>query len=207
MRWREVCGRIWNPPLRAEGKTCGQPQSQPHRAPCRGAHCAPGKPAVGQTPAGGINPAPTNKFGASRKPERRNARCKAIPPSRRIFQTAARRRAIPPAVPPPFDKGGKTAANPAANRKPNPAAQPNRPPCQRGREWRSGDCPAAKCRFIQATVNRRKPHRHAASFKRQPAVRQSLRHGLRPCHLPLTREAKPPQTLRPTAKICLQSGA
>ncbi len=62
LRRGEACGRIWNPPLRAEGKTCGQPQSQPHRAPCRGAHCAPGNPAVGQTPAGGINPAPTNKF-------------------------------------------------------------------------------------------------------------------------------------------------
>ena len=34
--------------------------------------------------------------------------------------------------------------------------------------------------------------RNDAFFKRQPGVRQSLRHGLRPCHLPLTREAKPP---------------
>ena len=43
------------------------------------------------------------------------------------------------------------------------------------------------------------PPQNAARKKRQPAVRQSLRHGLRPCHLPLTREAKPPQTPRPTA--------
>ena len=43
------------------------------------------------------------------------------PPVRRFFKTAARRRAIPPAVPPPFDKGGKTAAKPAANRKNLPA--------------------------------------------------------------------------------------
>ena len=43
------------------------------------------------------------------------------------------------------------------------------------------------------------PPQNAARKKRQPAVKQSLRHGLRPCHLPLTREAKPPQTLRPTA--------
>ena len=78
----------------------------PPRTPRRGAHCAPGNPAAAQTPAGGINPAPTNKFGASRKPERRNARCKAIPPSR------------PSAVPPPFDKGGKTAAKPVVNREP-----------------------------------------------------------------------------------------
>ena len=40
------------------------------------------------------------------------------------------------------------------------------------------------------------PPQNAARKKRQPAVRQSLRHGLRPCPLPLTREAKLPQTLR-----------
>ena len=50
------------------------------------------------------------------------------------------------------------------------------------------------CRGAHCAPGR--PFRHAASFKRQPAVRQSLRHGLRPCHLPLTREAKPPQTPR-----------
>ena len=40
------------------------------------------------------------------------------------------------------------------------------------------------------------PPQNAARKKRQSDVRQSLRHGLRPCHLPLTREAKPPQTPR-----------
>ena len=54
--------------------------------------------------------------------------------------------------------------------------------------------PSSPCRGAHCAPGR--PFRHAASFKRQPAVRQSLRHGLRPCHLPLTREAKPPQTPR-----------
>ena len=83
-----------------------------------------------------------------------------------------------------------------------------------GRERRSGDCPAAKCRQKEAAAAAGQPLRCAAFFKRQPAVRQSLRHGTsfkrqlpqgNPSglaalgHLPLTREAKPPQTLRPSA--------
>ena len=59
------------------------------------------------------------------------------------------------------------------------------------------------CRGAHCAPGR--PLRHAASFKRQPAVRQSLRHGLRPCHLPLTREAKPPQTPRYPAPPCADS--
>ena len=57
--------------------------------------------------------------------------------------------------------------------------------------------PSSPCRGAHCAPGR--PFRHATSFKRQPAAGQSLRHGLRPCHLPLTREAKLPQTPRPTA--------
>ena len=57
--------------------------------------------------------------------------------------------------------------------------------------------PPSPCRGAHCAPGR--PFRCAASFKRQPAAGQSLRHGLRPCHLPLTREAKLPQTPRPTA--------
>ena len=100
----------------------------------------------------------------------------------------------------PLTREANPGETPAANRKPRAAAHLQQAPLSkgagRGASRGLGDCPAIRCRFIQATVNHRQPHRHAASFKRQPAVRQSLRHGLRPCHLPLTREANPPQTLR-----------
>ena len=83
-----------------------------------------------------------------------------------------------------------------------------------GRERRSGDCPAAKCRQKEAAAAAGQPLRCAAFFKRQPAVRQSLRHGTsfkrqlpqgNPSglaalgHLPLTREAKSPRTPRAAA--------
>ena len=38
LRRGEACGRIWNPPLRAEGKPRGQPQTEPRRVPRVGAH-------------------------------------------------------------------------------------------------------------------------------------------------------------------------
>ena len=60
--------------------------------------------------------------------------------------------------------------------------------------------PPSPCRGAHRAPGR--PFRHAAFFKRQPAVRQSLRHGLRPCHLPLTREVKPPQTPRNPQPLC-----
>ena len=44
-----------------------------------------------------------------------------------------------------------------------------------GRERRSGGCFAAKCRQKEAAAAAGQPLRCAASFKRQPAVRQSLR--------------------------------
>ena len=64
------------------------------------------------------------------------------------------------------------------------------PPCQRGRKRRSGDCVERSRRSREPQFKKEEFLRHAASLKRHLAVRQSLRHGLRPCHLPLTREAK-----------------
>ena len=88
----------------------------------------------------------------------------------------------------PADRGGRSHPGKRSAGCPHPAgpcggAHPNSPLVKRGREWRSRDCFAANFRF----------------FKRQPAAGQSLRHGLRPCHLPLTREAKWSRTPRPTA--------
>ena len=93
---------------------------------------------------------------------------------------------------------------------------PAPPQCSAGGPWPSPTnrgkhgCPAGKhkprgqppspCRGAHCAPGR--PFRHAAFFKRQPAVRQSLRHGLQPCHLPLTREAKLPQTPRDPQPLC-----
>ena len=99
-----------------------------------------------------------------------------------FFETAVSREAIPPsrpaAVPPPFNKGGKEVAATI------------RPPCERGRKRRSGDCLEISSRSRKWHFKIEEPLRHVASLERQSAVRQSLRHGLRPCHLPLTREAE-----------------
>ena len=58
-------GRIWNPPLRpTEGPwSNGKPCANGIANLCRG-RCShrPGNPAAVRTPAGGINPAPTNNF-------------------------------------------------------------------------------------------------------------------------------------------------
>ena len=64
------------------------------------------------------------------------------------------------------------------------------PPCQRGRKRRSGDCVERSRRSREPQFKTEEFLRHVASLKRHLAVKQSLRHGLRPCHLPLTREAK-----------------
>ena len=79
----------------------------------------------------------------------------------------------------------------------------NRPPCQRGRKRRSGDCVERSSRSWKWHFKIEEPLRHAASFKRHLAARQSLRHGLRPCHLPLTREAK---RLRPPIGPLVKGG-
>ena len=63
------------------------------------------------------------------------------------------------------------------------------PPCERGRKRRSGDCVERSRRSREPQFKTEEFLRHVASLKRHLAVRQSLRHGLRPCHLPLTREA------------------
>ena len=59
-----------------------------------------------------------------------------------------------------------------------------------GESRRLGDCPPVACRSREPQFEKEEFLRRAASFNRHLAVRQSLRHGLRPCHLPLTREAK-----------------
>ena len=79
----------------------------------------------------------------------------------------------------------------------------NRPPCERGRKRRSGDCLKSSSRSRKWHFKIEKFLRHAASFKRQLTARQSLRHGLRPCHLPLTREAK---RLRPPIGPLVKGG-
>ena len=55
---------------------------------------------------------------------------------------------------------------------------------------RLGDCVERSSRSREPQFKTEEFLRYAASLKRQLAVKQSLRHGLRPCHLPLTREAK-----------------
>ena len=112
-----------------------------------------------------------------------------------FLKVAFQNRTIPPsrpaAVPPPFDKGGKEVA------------ASHRPPCERGRKRRSGDCLKSSSRSWKWHFKIEKFLRHAASLKRHLAARQSLRHGLRPCHLPLTREAK---RLRPPIGPLVKGG-
>ena len=100
-----------------------------------GAHIVrPGNPAAAQTPRATTTPTPEQaplSKGAGRGASRglgdcpatkcrfiqATARHRETPPACRFFQTAASRKAIPPsrppAVPPPFDKGGKPSANTA----------------------------------------------------------------------------------------------
>ena len=67
-RRRKRPGRIWNPPLRmtANARPPGKRYPRVTTNLCRG-RCLhrPAHPVAPQTPAGGINPAPTNKFCAS----------------------------------------------------------------------------------------------------------------------------------------------
>ena len=176
-------GRIWNPPLRSTVGAqpipggCNRPGDRNLALPATPveADSISARFTAAQGPAGGINPAPTNKmlcFG----PTGTIATARA---------TVGRDALVPPhPAPPQCSAGGPWPSptnrgkhgGPAENRKPR--GQPPSP-CSPGAHCAPG-----------------LPFRRAASFKRQPAVRQSLRHGLRPCHLPLTREAKPPQTLR-----------
>ena len=85
-----VRGRIWNPPL----QTAARPEATGKRR----------SPLPWQTLTG-----PLVKGGESGDRGSTSAKC-------RFFQTAARRKAIPPsrpaAVPPPFNKGGKTTTPP-----------------------------------------------------------------------------------------------
>ena len=61
---------------------------------------------------------------------------------------------------------------------------PNRPPCQRGRERRSGDCPPEKYRPRWSPAKTHAPSVKDISRRNNPSVLASLG------HLPLTREAK-----------------
>ena len=63
-----------------------------------------------------------------------------------------------------------------------------------GASRRLGDCPPVACLSREPQFKAEQSFRHAAYLNRHLAARQSLRHGLRPCHLPLTREA---ERLRP----------
>ena len=130
---------------------------------CRG-RCLhrPGDPAPPQGPAGGPWPSPTNHGG------RLANRCGRNHPG-------DRRAGYPhPAGP----RGGGDVCGLIW------------PPCQRGRKRRSGDCVERSRRSREPQFKKEEFLRHVASLKRHLAVRQSLRHGLRPCHLPLAREAK-----------------
>ena len=107
------------------------------------------------------------------------------------------------------------AQTPTGGMNPAPAAHGQRPANRGGRGCpgkRRGGMPSSR-----RTLRRRAPQQAPLSkggesgdrrdcfaanfrfFKRQPAAGQSLRHGLRPCHLPLTREAKWSHSPRPTA--------
>ena len=155
-RRREPCGRIWNPPLHNQRRARGQPGN---RCPCviinfcRG-RCShrPGGPYAARTPAGGINPAPTNKLvlwtnrDGSAHPGGRRAGCP---------HPAAPRAAANPAggygIRPYTTNGGRAAnreiANPALHQTPvgddartAPAGAFRRPTGPRSGSW-AGDRP------------------------------------------------------------------
>ena len=63
-------------------------------------------------------------------------------------------------------------------------------PLSKGAKAEIGGLRRKKQTFPEPQFKKEEFLRHVASLKRHLAVKQSLRHGLRPCHLPLTREAK-----------------
>ena len=205
-----------------------------------GAHIVrPGTPAAPQTPAGGINPAPTAPGDRPATPANtpRGARNANGPLLLDLddddLDELDLDAALDDAPHKPTARPNRSATNPATAsvgahivRPGNPA--PKQAPLSkgagRGASRGLGDCPATAATPEQADYPAATSV-GADSISARPAAAQGPRAtatptapagGQRPGdnpsglaalgHLPLTREAKPPQTLRPTAKICLLSG-
>ena len=161
------------------GKCRGQPGScgpALQQTPVGDDACiVPGMFAVLQGPAGWACPSPTNLPNMTRETEQPQPTRAAV----------GRDAPIPPHPAPPQCSAGGPWPSPTNRGKHGGPAGKHKP---RGQ-------PPSPCRGAHRAPGR--PFRHAAFFKRQPAAGQSLRHGLRPCHLPLTREANPPHPCAP----------
>ena len=195
-----IRGRIWNPPLQMAARpeaTEKRRSPLPWKTPV-GADSISARFAAARGSAGGACPSPANR---GERPTKRdgpdhpgNRRAGCPHPAGPCGGANVRGRIWNPPL--------QTAARPEATgkrRSPLPW-QTLTGPLVKGGE--SGD---------RGSTSLRK----AAFFKRKPGVRQSLRHGLRPCHLPLTREAKPPHprgqpqtrvAARPRRAGCLHPG-